>query len=193
MNEVRPNPSVVKWTKATFFGWFLGIILILVLSSSFDAVGIEGFQFFLGLGVGTGVGFMQGRVLRTMGFVNKHWLLTSIVGMGLPFIIFDLLNIYGGLSLDSYYIPVCVAAGSVMVSVLQFIYLKRFSPKAARWIFSCTVGWILAGVMVFAINYTWGIKQPMVGFFVNLSLILGGGVVLGLTTGPFLRVILRQQ
>ncbi len=194
MKQVPKIFSTSAWIKATFFGWFLGIILILVLSSSFDGIGIEGFQFFLGIGIGAGVGFMQGRLLRTSGFVNAPWLWTSVAGMGLPFIISDLLIIYGGLSLGSYYIPVCIASGSVIVSVLQYVYLKRFSPKAVRWILGCSLGWILAGVTVFAIDYTRHITDHvMVGFFLNLSLILGGGIVLGLITSPFLKMILRQK
>lgn len=189
-----PNPNPAKWIKATFIGWFLGIILILVLSSLFDAIGIEGFQFFLGIGMGAGVGFMQGRLLRTSGFVNTSWLWTSVAGMGLPFIISDLLIISGGLSLGSYYIPVCIASGSIVVGALQYVYLRKFSPRAARWILGCSLGWILAGVTVFTIDYTKHIfDHVLVGFFLNLSLILGGGIVLGLITTPFLRVTLGQK
>lgn len=194
MSEILPHPTTAKWIKTTFFGWFLGIILILVLSSLFDAMGIEGFQFFLGIGMGAGVGFMQGRLLRTTAFVNKPWLWTSIIGMGLPFMISDLLILYGNLSLGSYYIPICIASGSVLVSVLQFLYLKKGSPKAMLWILGCSLAWMLAGITVFAIDYTNHIAdQVMVQFFLNLFLILGGGVVLGLVTSPFLRVILRQD
>lgn len=194
MKQVPKIFSTSAWIKATFIGWFLGIILIFVLSSLFDAIGIEGFQFFLGIGMGAGVGFMQGRLLRTSGFVNTSWLWTSVVGMGLPFIISDLLIIYGDLSLGSYYIPVCIASGSVMVSFLQYVYLTKFSPRAWRWILGCSLGWILAGVTVFAIDYTKHITdQVMVLFFLNLYLILGGGIILGLITTPFLRIILRQK
>jgi hypothetical protein len=194
VSEILHNPSPAKWIKTTFFGWFLGIILILVLSSLFDAIGIEGFQFFLGIGIGAGVGFMQGRLLRTTAFVNKPWLWTSIIGMGLPFMISDLLILCGDLSLGSYYIPVCIASGSVLVSVLQYLYLKKASSKAMFWILGCSLGWMLAGITVFAVDYTMRIiDHVMVGFFVNLSLILGGGAVLGLVTSPFLRVILRQD
>lgn len=194
MTQFSKDLSSSKWIKATFFGWFLGIILILVLSSLFDAIGIEGFQFFLGIGIGAGVGFMQGRLLRTTTFVNKPWLWASIIGMGLPFMISDLLILYGDLSLGSYYIPICIASGSVLVSVLQFLYLKKCSPKAMLWILGCSLGWMLAGITVFAIDYTNHIAdQVMVQFFLNLFLILGSGVVLGLVTGPFLKAILRQD
>jgi hypothetical protein len=78
--------------------------------------------------------------------------------------------------------------------VLQFLYLKKGSPKAMLWILGCSLGWMLAGITVFAVDYTNHIADHvMVQFFLNLFLILGGGVVLGLVTGPFLKAILRQD
>lgn len=56
--------TVVRWVTFTFWGWLLGVAFILLVSSLLGAMGIEDMQFYLGVGMGAGVGFTQWFVLR---------------------------------------------------------------------------------------------------------------------------------
>jgi len=52
------------WLRATWLGWLLGVPLVVVLALLGEAVGPCGIQVLVGLGMGTGVGLLQGRALR---------------------------------------------------------------------------------------------------------------------------------
>jgi hypothetical protein len=67
MTNQQP-PSVAKWTLYTFIGWFTGIVFMLALASFLDSIGIEKFQFFIGVGLGAGVGFFPMVVIE-----KKSW------------------------------------------------------------------------------------------------------------------------
>jgi hypothetical protein len=71
MNENQSSPSVAKWTLYTFIGWFTGIVFMLALASFLDSIGIEKFQFFIGVGLGAGVGFFSMAVIE-IAFGRKH-------------------------------------------------------------------------------------------------------------------------
>jgi hypothetical protein len=180
------NLSVARWTKATFFGWFAGIIFMLGLSGFLDSIGIEKFQFYIGGGLGAGVGVFQWWSLKKSVGITHQWVWSSLFGMGIPFLIFDLVSQYGN-PLGSYYLPLSVASGATLTSVLQFFILKKYSSKAGRWIFGCIVGWMLAAATVLSIDYIkFVIDHNWTLFFINVAMILGGGVVLGVVTGRIL-------
>jgi hypothetical protein len=115
-----------------------------------------------------------------------------VFGLGIPFLIFDLISQYGS-PLGSYYLPLSVASGSILTSVLQFLILKKYSPKAGRWIFGCIAGWIFAAATVLSIDYIkLVIDHNWALFFINVVMILGGGVVLGLITGKILISVFKN-
>lgn len=192
MNENQPPPCVAKWTFYTFMGWFTGIVFMLALASFLDSIGIEKFQFFIGVGLGAGVGFFQWRLLKAHLGVSTQWVWSSVLGMGIPFLLFDLISLYSAKSLGAYYLPLSTATGAIFISVLQFNVLKKYLPKASRWIFGSIAGWVLAAATVLSIDYiklilhhNWAL------FIINLMMILGGGVVLGVITGKVLQAILK--
>ncbi|MBX2961542.1 MAG: hypothetical protein KF687_03465 [Cyclobacteriaceae bacterium] len=193
MNHIPVVASYSQWVKATFVGWFLGIVFILLLSGVFDGIGLEGFQFYIGLGAGGGVGLVQAWVLRINGKLNGAWLLTSVGGMGIPFALVDVLTHLGNFSLGSYYIPGCISLGSLLISFWQYTYLKKFSTHGWHWLWVSSLGWICAAITVFSIDYTHLIsKNNLVLFGLNLTLIFAGGLVLGLVTGKFLMRIVPK-
>lgn len=185
--------SLFQWTKATFLGWFVGIILIVALSSALDSVGVEKLQFFLGVGLGAGVGFFQWRVLKKILGMRVTWLWTSLLGVGVPFLFFDFVSLYSAQPLGSYYLPLSVCTSAVFIGVLQYFILRKFLPKAHFWIIGSIAGWILAAATVLSIDYIKLIIHHNLALFViNLTMILGGGAVLGFITGSFLEKVLKK-
>ena len=93
-----------------------------------------------------------------------------------------------------YKLPLSIFFGALTVGLLQFLLLKKLSPKAYLWILSSFIGWILAVATVFTVNYTMMIKvsgyMNLVMALINLLLILAGGIVLGIITGMTLKKII---
>ena len=182
--------SVGRWTKATFIGWLLGVFLILLLSSILDAAGIEHMQFYLGVGMGTGVGLSQWWFFRNFIKLKANWIWASLFGMGLPFIILDVMRtdaianklIFG------------VALGGITTGFFQFMILKKQSTTAWLWIIGCVIGWTLAGLTMLVIDYTMTINATgsvnLLLALLNLLIILSGGLILGVCNGITMRKIL---
>jgi hypothetical protein len=186
--------SVKKWVWASFSGWFIGILLIIVLSSVLDSVGIEGVQFYIGFGVGTGIAIMQWRALLGIIPNASKWIWYTILGVGSPFLVFDIIKKLGGFALDDYNILVCVSIGGLLTGLLQSSILKTHYKTANRWIFASLLGWVLSAITVLGIEVTRHITQNNLALFViNLILIISGGAVLGLITAPFLRKIISKN
>lgn len=172
-----------SWVGATFAGWFIGAGLIILFSGLLDGLGIEGYQFYLGLGMGLGVGFMQGLILRRTNIGLLGWTMSTGLGLGIPFLLMDILKSQLGFEGGTWFIIISILVSSLISSSWQYRLLQGY-PAAWRWIPANTVAWLLAVTLVFSMDYTKDyITNNLVGFIVNLSLILGGGVVLGLVSG----------
>ena len=181
------------WMLATFFGWLLGIFLLIGLSGLLDSVGIDNMQFYIGLGMGAGVGFAQWRVLRVAIGMDKIWFLSSAIGIGLPFFAFDLIRLFTGHALGSWYIPVSILLASTLCGLVQQGVLLRMGFRARTWVFICISGWVLAALTVLSMDYLKHIcDNRWIMFSVNLFLILFGGVVLGWITGLVLTRIINS-
>lgn len=172
-----------RWTRTTFLGWLVGVVLIIVLSSFLDSIGIEHMQFYIGIGMGTGVGLTQWMLLRKLFAVRTSWIWASIVGMGLPFILLDLVLA----DTFSNKLPLSVALGGITTGILQYRILKNHFQKASHWIIGCSIAWILATVTVLTVDYTMTVRATgltnLLLALLNLSLILSGGLILGIITG----------
>ena len=177
--------TIQGWIKATFPGWLLGVVFILILSSLLDSVGIEHMQFYLGVGMGTGVGFTQWLFLKKSLKMDVRWFLYSILGMGLPFIIVDLLPE----GMIAHKIATGISMGALTTGVMQHLLLKIQTRHAILWIPYSFIGWTMGVLTVFIIDYTMALKpilsNNLLLALINLLLILGGGLVLGFITGFF--------
>lgn len=186
--------SNTKWIKATAIGWLSGIILVLLLAMVFEGMGIHSMQFFMGIGMGAGVGFMQWHVLRKILAINKNWILAAVTGMSVPFLLFDLLQIFAGVKLGPDYILYSVSIAALLTGILQSLILKKFTPAANLWVAANIMGWIAATLTFLSINYTKQVfSNNLVIFFVNIAVMLAGGFVFGFITWMFLKKILPIQ
>lgn len=176
-----------QWVKVTFWGWLLGVFLLIFLSSVLDACGIGNMQFYIGISMGAGVGFTQWRLLKKYSAMPLAWFYYSILGMGLPFLILDFIMDKGVV----YKLPLSVALGGLAIGCLQYQLLKKQITNAINWIPFTTLGWTMAAFTTLLIDLTMQIKvtgyMNLVMALLNLLLILAGGLVLGWITAFAIR------
>jgi hypothetical protein len=177
-----------KWVLYHFIGWLLGIIFVLILSSSFDALGITNLQFFVALGIGLGVGISQWLLLKTTLEIEKKWIVVTALGLTTPFLVADLLTYFDILHLKSLLIPVCISIGSLLTGYFQALLLKPYHIKITNWIAITFFSWVLIALAVYSVEYTNLLsKNVWFGFVINLILLLSGGIILGCITGLYLK------
>lgn len=189
MTKTNPKISfpLKKWVLFNFLGWVLGIIIVLILSSTFDAIGIESLQFFVAVGIGFGVGLLQWLLLKRHFNISSKWIGRTILGMTIPFLIADVLKHFDILDLKSLFIPICVAIGSILVGLFQGRLLTRVNISQQKWIIASFFAWMLIAFSLFGIEYTNSISSNVIlTFAINLALILSGGIILGMITGALL-------
>jgi hypothetical protein len=186
--------SPALWFRATVLGWFLGFVFVVGLSGIFEGLGLSSMQFHIGVAMAAGVSVAQWWVLRKRGF-NSDWVWYSIAGMGLPFIAIDLYFLNTPSAVSENHLALGAGSGAILLAVLQSLIVRRWSPHAAKqWIFLSTLAWWLAAGSVMLINYTMKvITQPLLGFFVNSSLILMGGPLLGLLTAGLITRVVNHE
>ena len=171
------NGFVKQWTLNTFYGWLTGFAFILVLSMGLESIGLSG-QFFIGTGMGAGVGWMQWRIgKRTFG-LDKRWIWASVIGMTLPFLIIDF-----GPEMpisESFRLPVSVIGGAVLTGILQAYLIRKLAPKAWWWAIICVIAWTTAPALILLSEQAgvWFGKTYVTGFM-TLLLILAGGLSIG--------------
>jgi len=170
-----------SWIRATALGWLIGFVLVVVLAIVWDMIG-GGAQFMLGVGMGAGVGYMQARVARAWTGRIQPWLWTSVIGMGVPFVLWDIGSVAGLEALFS--LPVCVLLGGLLTGVLQQRLLRSRFERTFWWIPACVVGWGLpAGVIALG---TSGLLPPVFNLLSPIVMFLGG-LLLGAVTGMTLQ------
>jgi len=169
------------WLLANFLGWTIGVMLIIVLSGILDQFGLEGFQFYVGLGMGFAVATTHALFLDRDFSAKLLFVVNGSIGMMTPFLIADLFFLYAhGLKLF-----ICVLLGSFSFSL--FTYSKQGgSQTASKHVFTYSIAWILASMPIFLIGLTMQIpsdnSEKLFIAILNLMLILIGGVIMGFTT-----------
>ncbi len=187
-DTARPSLTTLSWVLTNFLGWFFGIVLLLSFSISFDAIGLEGYQFFMGLSMGLGVGWMQWRALKS--HVSARWLLFNTLGMTIPFLMIDLLHLFLSVEHQTLHLALAVALGGILAGLGQYSLIRYRSSNAWLWIPGSMISWVGAALTVLALDYTSVLFQNnWLRFASNLTLILAGGVVLGWISIGFLRKI----
>mgnify|MGYP000250285469 CR=1 FL=1 len=172
-----------KWILFSSLGWLLGVILTLVFSVTFDAIGIEGLQFFMAIGMGLGMGFMQWRFLNAHIKISKQWISYLAIGLTIPFLVLDIIKQFVYFQPDALLIALCISAGSIITGLLQIKLIKPYIKSSILWIALSFLGWTLAGLSIFSVDYTHHISDHnLTLFFINLSALLIGGPIVGFIT-----------
>lgn len=184
----------LSWIRATWFGWLLGIPIIIVLALIGEAVHIGGAQVLVGAGMGTGIGLMQGRVIRRM--LHKSallWLCSCIVGLGAPFLVTDLSKLVGW-NLP-YSLPAAIALGGLIIGSWQALILRSRLRKTGWWLVASALGWTLAAgtsALADSLPRTHAIRGIW-GAVAYLGIVAAGGLILGIVTGLCLAWLFRSN
>lgn len=185
--------GIVHWIRLTWGGWLLGIPCIIALALLGELFGVGGAQFLVGAGMGAGVGLMQAYVIRRLTGKTLRWVLSSMIGLALPFIVTDLAKVIGiGLP---YILEANVAIGGLLAGIAQWLLLRDIFSKAWTWIVASTVGWGLAGATS-AVAEGLGKSQSILGLagaLAYLGIVAGGGLILGVITSISLRVMTSEN
>lgn len=176
-----------RWLWICFKGWLLGFafIIVIVLLSELFAIGD---QYMVGVGMGAGVGLLQGRFLKPWLGSSGRWWLSTTAGMGGPFVFHDLVESVG---LDApYSLPLHVAAGALLVGLLQWLQLRRRVPRSGWWVPVNLVGWGLP-VGLLLLGEPGRLPEPWSTIGKLLGMLFGGGI-LGAVTGPVLARFVKR-
>lgn len=173
----------VSWVRATWLGWLLGVPIIILLALIGEAIGIGGAQVLVGVGMGTGIGFMQGRVIKGILHNSTPWLWSCIIGLGAPFLMMDISKVVGW-NLP-YSLLLSITLGGLLAGIWQALILRSRLRKTALWIVTSALGWTLAAgtsATADSLSRTQALRGVW-GALMYLGIVAVGGLILGLCTG----------
>ena len=176
-----------RWLRATTLGWLAGIPVIVIFALIGELIGIGGAQALVGAGMGAGVGLTQSRLIAAMGGYPGRWVLASILGLGIPFLLIDLTT--SSAAPRTYQLVAAMALGGLLTGAWQSRLLQRHLHSPWRWLTASFIGWTLAGA---AANGAEVLSRAQVipgvsGALVYLALVLLGGPLVGALTGSVFR------
>jgi hypothetical protein len=161
-------------------------MLTIVAALAGDAVGVRESQVLVGVGMGAGVGFMQGRALRGIVSNPFAWVSASVAGLAAPFLVFDLSRA-AGLQLP-FSLYLCVALGGLGAGLWQAILLRSEFNRTWLWVVGSVTGWSLAAASAAVADLLPRALslRGLAGAGTYLAIVLAGGLILGLITGLLL-------
>jgi hypothetical protein len=187
--ETRSNAQRFfgRWVLATFGGWLLGVVVSVLLDGIGELVHLGGDQWALGIGMGWSIGCAQWWVARKWFGTSSEWMWASVVGMGTPFVLSDLVGAWGHAPMG-FLLGLNAALGGLLVGSWQRRTLRSRSARANWWVSACIAGWMLAAALPPAlISFRPG---PHWSNLVGIAL---GGVVLGVVSGSALVWVLQSS
>lgn len=182
-----------RWVRATWTGWILGLPLIIALALAGEAIGIGGAQVFVGAGMGTGIGLLQGRAIRGVLHKSAPWFWSCVGGLAAPFLMTDIAKVAGWSS--AYSLHASVALGGFIVGTWQALILRPRFHNTRWWVVASTLGWALAGgaaAVADGLSH-WQPLRGVWGAVAFLGIVAAGGLILGLVTGVSLVWMFRHK
>jgi len=174
---------------ATFGGWLLGIVAVILLAEISGLIHL-GDQFAVGIGMGSGVGFVQWRVARKWFGASSGWMWASVVALGTPFVLTDVMAISWAVN-EEVSLFINAFLGALLLGLLQWRILRARSERAHWWIGTCIAAWMLpAAGMPLIVS---GHPESLTEITFNIVVILFGGLLLGVVTGTMLVWTLRSR
>lgn len=184
--------SVSKWVFLTSAGFIFGILLILLFGAFSEYAGIE-VQFPLAISMGLGIGVMQWIVLRKHFDNSFKWIWLFIIGLSIPFLLFDILGSF--LKLNEWYYFAGWGLGGFLSGYLQYRFYFLFrSAKAKSWVWYSFGAWVSCTLItsVIFIPFIKSLGRTL-EVTINMIAILGCGPILGLITGFGMMTIIENK
>ena len=166
-----------SWVLATAIGWAVGIITAFIVAHLVNIVYPKETNLVVGLCLGAVVGYMQKRFAHNPMTASGRWVLSTSIGMGIPFVVVVIADELRGGTPAALSSPLLtVAVGGLITGLLQMRNMRRHSRISGWWILASIVGWGLAWLVV------------DIGFGIGLLL---AGALLGAVTGGAIVWLLR--
>lgn len=188
--------TMKRWVLFTSYGWFIGILLVVVLALIgellFKTGEESGGQAAVGIGMGAGVGILQWMALRKYLATSYRFFWCTLIGFSFSFILRDIVAPQIEFLINtSITIPLAVILGAFISGWLQYNFVfKKLINGAINWIFYSTIGWLIATVITIAmpmLKINFGENFPKILILVIALLFLSiGGPILGYITGRFI-------
>lgn len=180
----RVSQKRIFWS--TFWGWQLGLVLVILFSVILEGIEIHNMQVQLGLGMGLGVGFIQWSLLRRNNRITILWMVYSFLCLGAPFALFN--SWQAPVTLKLLVMLVC---GSTLLAIAQSRMLMLSASRTVQWILISIIAWFFSVLPLIATEFTprWVNPNWLAALF-NFVLIMAGGIILGLFIAPFLKRII---
>lgn len=201
--QIKTTPSISTWILFSSLGWIIGFILAVLLADPLEKFKLEWVG--IGFAISGGIGLMQWIVLYKYARMDSKWLWLSIAGMGVSFLILDIIIVILN-ALDFKYKldgpPIMVftiftvALGSYCTGYLQEKFILRKYFKATDgWVRHTMLGWmscvlLVTVYMTISGKLNW-IDYPL-GKLMNMFVTIMGGPLIGYFTGKKLLVILNS-
>jgi hypothetical protein len=153
----------------------------------------SGAQAPVGVGMGAGIGLLQGRAIRGVLGRSAPWFWSNVVGLGAPFLAADIAEGVGrGFAYSLY---VSIGFGGLIVGAWQAIMLRNRIHNPGWWVVGSVLGWMIASGVAAAAD-SLSRSQTIRGLWgavAYLGMVAGGGLVLGLVTGLLLAWLLPHE
>lgn len=200
INKQKPL-TVTRWVLFTTYGWFIGILLIVVLAIIGESIlkmeEGSGGQAIVGIGMGAGVGLMQWLAVRNYLQSSQKIFWFTLIGFSIAFILMDIIGAITNSKINGVTIsaeavlPYTILLSSLITSWLQYYFIfKKIIDNSIYWILFSIIGWFLATEITigdFMPNIKFGEHFPKVFvFIIALSSLSVGGPVVGFITGRFI-------
>ena len=168
----------------------MGIVLILVLAAILEPLHLDN-NSMLGIGMGMGLGFMQWLILRKWIEDAFNWIWLLIIGLTVPFLLFELLK-------KDYelFINLVVLIGGFLSTYLQYqFFLKKHSTQAKKWIVYGFLSWLTVDFLFLILMIPGLFHVPLNNTIkiINLTTIIVCAPLMGYITGKGLSFILKQE
>jgi hypothetical protein len=143
--------------------------------------------------MGAGIGFMQGRFMRSIVHKVAPWTWSCIVGLAIPFLLTDIAKA-AGLDLP-YSLQLAVAVGGLTAGAWQSLILRPRFHKTGSWVAASALGWTVAAGTAAVADSLSGSQslRGLAGALTYLGIIAIGGVILGLVTSVSLTWMLQRE
>lgn len=146
--------KIKTWIWYNSLGWLLGMILLLgiaILGEALFAEKLRGGQSVIGIGLGTGMGFMQWRYLKKFYNWPITWLWYSMLGFSGMYLFYDLLSIQFELKPEKVLPVVTLLAGAMSGYLQQHYILKGRMKKPKAWILINAFSWFAVHLLTGAL------------------------------------------